>query len=256
MNASIVINNLLLSYNHFSSGQEPHEVLLFLHGWRSNKESWATVIDGLKKADVQADIFALDLPGFGKSETPSTSYYVQNYCDVVAAFIQKMDLKNVTLIGHSFGGRVGIKLCATQPDLVSRLVLVDSAGFVTKTTKGAALRLFAKLVKPVFKPKIMQGLRKKIYKKIGSEDYVATPELQQTFLNVVREDLSEHMPRIEQQTLLIWGENDQDTPVAFAQKMNQLVPHSELVVIERAGHYSFLDQTDEFLAHLTRFLTA
>ncbi len=101
----------------------------------------------------------------------------------------------------------------------------------------------------------MQGLRKKIYEQIGAEDYVTTPELQKIFVNVVNEDLSENMKRILQPTLIVFGENDIDTPTSSGEKMHLLIPNSKFVTLPNAGHFSFIDKPEEFVKILNEFIS-
>jgi pimeloyl-ACP methyl ester carboxylesterase len=244
----IIINNQLINYCEAATAGE--KCLLFLHGWRSNKEIWRDVILKLSNYPV----FALDLPGFGGSQIPKQAFTVGDYADVVAGFIKKLDLKNTIIVGHSFGGRVGIKLASQHPGLISKLVLVDSAGFAMDESKKNFINTAAKIAKPFFKPKIMQGLRKKIYQKIGSEDYVATPGLTQTYLNVISEDLTEYVKKISQPTLIIYGQNDTATPPEFGKKMHGLIPNSKFQILPNAGHFSFLDQPEEFVKVVSDFI--
>lgn len=249
MNEQIVVNGQLISY--WSKSKQPNNgCLLFLHGWRSNKEIWNNLISKLQ----EQNIYAVDLPGFGQSQIPKGPMTVGDYAETVNEFIKKLDLKNVVVIGHSFGGRVGIKLASEFPSAISRLVLVDSAGFAMDSTKKTTMNFAAKIAKPFFKPKFMQGLRKSIYKQIGAEDYVATPELQKTFVNVTAEDLTQDMQKISCQTLIITGENDADTPVDFGRKMQSLIPNSKFLILPKAGHFSFLDQPEYFLKELLSFV--
>jgi pimeloyl-ACP methyl ester carboxylesterase len=252
MNQQIVINNQLISF--VKQGSElAEQTLLFLHGWRSNKEVWQEVVHQVIKLSSY-QVYTIDLPGFGTSPAPKGDWGVGDYANLVAEFISKLDLKNIVVIGHSFGGRVGIKLASTRADLVKKLVLVDAAGFVSSGTKKSTLGFVAKIVKPIFKPKFMQGLRRKIYKQIGAEDYVATPELQKIFVKTVNEDLSENMKRILQPTLLVWGENDTDTPVSFGEKMKFEIRNSKFEILKNAGHFSFLDKPEEFVKILNEFI--
>ena len=248
MESQIIINNLLISYNRTAGEQS----VLFLHGWRSNKQIWSAVIEGLK--DLKIEMVAVDLPGFGKSQISSAPMTVEDYADIVAALIKKLDLKNVVVVGHSFGGRVGIKLSSEYPESISKLILVDSAGFPIKASKKKLFALAAKIIKPFFKPKAMQGLRKKVYQQIGAEDYVATPQLQKTFINITSEDLSEDLKNIQTPTLIINGENDTDTPVEFGKRMSSLINHSKLIILNNAGHFSFLDQPEGFIKVVTNFI--
>jgi pimeloyl-ACP methyl ester carboxylesterase len=249
MNEQIILNGQLVSYGHYNS-QKQNGCLIFLHGWRSNKEVWNGVVGKLGGSAI----YQIDLPGFGKSQAPSRTMTVGDYAEVVKGFIEKLGLSNVIVVGHSFGGRIGIKLASKNPEFISKLVLVDSAGFAMDSQKKTAMNLAAKIVKPFFKPKFMQGLRKSIYKQIGSEDYVATPELQRTFVNVVSEDLTKDMGQIKCPTLIINGQNDKDTPVEFGRRMQSLIPNSKFLILKNAGHFSFLDQPEEFEQELIRFI--
>jgi pimeloyl-ACP methyl ester carboxylesterase len=285
MEKQIIVNKQLISYEE-QTRQGNDAVLVFLHGWRSQKEVWQPIIKRLQQPLLASGhppsstmssepngqtwggeygMYALDLPGFGKSPftppSPSPSrggnnngWAVGDYAKVVKEFIEKLDLKNVILIGHSFGGRVAIKLVAKYPILISKLILVDSAGFAMDANKKSAMNFAAKIARPFFKPKFMQGLRKKIYRQIGAEDYLATPELQKTFVNITSEDLTADMKNIKLPTLIIWGENDTETPLEFGKKMNTLIPNSKFVILKNVGHFSFLDKPEEFVKILENFI--
>jgi pimeloyl-ACP methyl ester carboxylesterase len=250
MEKQVIVRNLLISY--LETTGESGRTLLFLHGWRSNKEAWSGITR--KILDIRYGILAIDLPGFGKSQVPKQAMTVGDYAAVVEGFIRKLELRDVIIVGHSFGGRVGIKLAANHPELVSKLVLVDSAGFAAGESKKNLMRAAAKIMKPFFKPRFMQPLRKRIYRAIGAEDYVATPELRQTFVNTVQEDLSGDMQKIVCPTLIVNGENDADTPVDFGKRMSYLIPNSKFQILNNAGHFSFIDQPEEFAGMLSRFI--
>ena len=200
------------------------------------------------------DIVAIDFPGFGKSDNPPTPYTIQDYVKITVQLMEKINLPRAIFIGHSFGGRVSIKLAAQYPNLVSKLILVDSAG-IQKTTAGKlAKTVIAKALKPFFVPQFMKPVRTKLYQLMGAEDYLATPQIQSTYMNVIKEDLSRYFPKINSETLIVWGENDIDTPVEFAKTMNSSIPNSRLEVLPNAGHFSFLDQKEEFLTVVKKFI--
>lgn len=248
MQDSVVINQQLVAYNVLN--QESKRALVFLHGWRSQGLVWKDIAEKINNQGFA--IYMLDFPGFGGSPQPKVAFSVQDYADVVGEFIKKLKLGNVILVGHSFGGRVAIKLSAIYPNLIKKIVLVDSAGLAENKSKE--ISFLAKIAKPFFKPSFMMGLREKIYKKIGAEDYVATPQLRETFLKVINEDLSDYLAQINKPTLIIWGENDKDTPTSAAKLMNEKIKNSKLVVLKGAGHFSFLDKPQEFLSELTNFI--
>ena len=248
MKSNCIIQNNLIQYEHFLA--KGSKTILFLHGWRSEGSIWHDIAMELQKE--KCNVFTLDLPGFGGSSVPGKVFTVTDYATIVSDFIEKMKIKKVILVGHSFGGRVALRVTSTNSTHIEKLVLVDSAGFVQKEKQ--LLKRLSKLVKPVFAPSYMQGIRKKIYTMLGAEDYLATPELQKTFVNIVGEDLSADMPRIQVPTLLIWGSQDTDTPLLYGEKMKGLISHSQLIVIPDAGHFSFLDKPKEFYTALMNFV--
>lgn len=249
----IIVGEQLINYSKFGS-TEAKQTLVFLHGWRSNKEVWNQIVNKLITDSGHKLIYTIDLPGFGASPVPKTEWAVGDYANLVGEFIKKLNLKNVIIVGHSFGGRIAIKLASTRTDLVKKIVLVDAAGFAMDSNKKAAMGLAAKIVRPLFKPKFMQGLRKKIYKQIGAEDYVATPELKKIFVKTVNEDLTENMKRILQPTLIVWGENDVETPLEFGKKMNSLILNSKFKILNSGSHFSFIDKPEEFVKNLNEFI--
>ena len=92
-------------------------------------------------------------------------------------------------------------------------------------------------------------------KNAGSQDYKALPdEMKQVFVRVVNQDLKSYLKDIKSPSLLIWGENDSDTPLIFGQTMEKLIPDAGLVVFPGAGHYAFLDCFARYIRIVTTFL--
>ncbi|MBI5220860.1 MAG: alpha/beta hydrolase [Candidatus Liptonbacteria bacterium] len=252
----------LVTYYSSRPGEPAGIPVIFLHGWRLQAAVWFPLIQSLlavspsNPATNRFAYYALDLPGFGKSAPPARTFTLQDYCDVVREFCEKLDLRGVYLVGHSFGGRVAIKLAATHSDLVHKLVLADSAGIRIGQTRRNILGLIAKILKPLFRPHSMQHVRHALYWLIGAGDYLATPELQQTFVRVIEEDLTNYLPDISCPTLILWGDRDTETPLSAGQQMAAMIPQATLSVLPCAGHASFLDQPEKFRDLLLEFITA
>ena len=188
------------------------------------------------------EVYAIDFPGFGKSDEPKEAWDVGQYADLTEKFIEKMNIKELSLLGHSFGGRVIIKL-VNRENLkfkIDKLVLVDSAGIKHETKKTLKQKTY-KIVFPIIK-KISPKLLNKIKTKVGSSDYRnATPVMRDVLVKAINEDLSGLVPNIKNSTLIIWGENDTATPYSDAEYLNENIKDSGIVKIENAGHFSFLD---------------
>lgn len=251
----IVIDNLLINYYQAKTrDNEESPIVLFLHGWRSEALVWRGLMEFLCQKGIGS--IALDLPAFGKSQIPKKSLTISDYSAIVSEFIQKLDLRNIVLIGHSFGGAVSIKtsLNSNVADVIKKLVLVNSSGIRLKREKTTLLLLSSKLVKPLFKPKFMQGIRRRIYKIIGNEDYLDSTYIKETYLNVIEEDISPLLGDVDKPTLLVWGDKDKDTPLWMGKKMKEEIPDSQLKILKDTGHYSFLEKPEEFKSILIDFI--
>ena len=251
-NNQIIINNLLINYySVLPDKKSSNKMLIFLHGWGVDSKLWFKLIPELINANYS--LYFLDLPGFGQSQVPNTTYNVDDYKRIVYEFVKKMGLKKINLIGHSFGGRISIKLAAENPDFLEKIILVDAAGIVHNSRKKKILAIISKFIKPIFMPSFMQPLRKKFYVLIGSE-YLENIKLSRIFTKVVMEDLSPFFSRIKKQVLIIWGENDKITPLDDGKLTNKIILKSKLVVLKNAGHFSFLDQPEKFVKELIEFI--
>ena len=237
------VDNIRINYEQKGSG----DLIVLLHGWGSNIKLFSNLIDLLSK---KYTVVAMDMPGFGESQEPPSAWCVDDYVDFVIKFLTDYDAKQVMLLGHSFGGRVIIKLNSRKdlPFTVSKVILVDSAGILPpKSNKKSWRTRKYKMGKAFLSTKIMRKIApdalEKLRVKYGSADYVAaSPLMRQVLVKVVNEDLEPLLPNIKCPTLLIWGVNDTATPLSDGEKMEKLIPDAGLVKLENAGHYSFLEQ--------------
>ncbi len=247
-----VVRDILMNYYVIPNAGQVAGTILFLHGWGADGAIWFPVMQAL--IDKSLTLYSIDFPGFGKSEMPPKAFSVDDYAEIVKEFIQKLALKNCFVVAHSFGGRVAIKLTARYPDLIQKLVLVDSAGVRLKSQKLIFKQSFVRTLKPLLRLPLLRMLRPYAYRWFASEDYLAYPQLRETFIKVVNEDLTSILPRITSKTLLIWGSEDHDTPLQAANIMQKNIRHARLVVLKNAGHFSFLDDQHVFLKALQEFL--
>jgi pimeloyl-ACP methyl ester carboxylesterase len=245
----LTVSGVRIRYRTVGSGKP----LLLLHGWGTSLDTFAAMADDLKR---QFSVTAFDFPGHGGSDMPPAAWSVDDFVELTVGVMAALGIARASVLGHSFGGRVAIKLAAAQPEMVDRLVLVDSAGVPPPRTVGRrAKRLasrFANATGRLGRPG--QAVRGAIVRRIASTDYLNAGPLRGTFLAVVREDLRPVLPNIKAPTLLVWGESDQDTTLADARAMERLIPGARLVVLKNAGHFSYLDQYGRFRLAVTPFL--
>lgn len=246
------IDNLKTGVTIFGEGAP----ILLLHGWGGNIKSMWPVAERLSNQGFQTH--TLDLPGFGVSDLPPEAWDVPRYAKFVLSYIQSLSLEKIHLIGHSFGGRISIFLTAHHPEIVNKLVLVDSAGIKPAPTSNMKLYylsrsiIFNLLKLPglhQFEPSVRQWFRQKF----GSTDYLNAGALEATFKLVINQDLLPFARQISVPTLLIWGEKDMDTPLSDAKILEEAIPDAGLVVFEGAGHYSYLERPTDFTRIVTHF---
>lgn len=249
------VNSMKINYDCRGEGG----LVVLLHGWGSSITLFDSVMNVISQ---KYKALAMDMPGFGLSSEPPQPWSVDDYAEFVVDFLKDYDTSDVTLIGHSFGGRVIIKLCALSPRPfnISRVVLTDSAGVLpqkNKKQKSKAKRY--QLAKKILSSQAVQAVApdavEKLKNRYGSADYkAASPLMRQTLVKVVNEDLTGLMPRVDMPALLVWGSEDTATPLSDGQLMEKLMPQAGLAVFEGSGHYAFVEQKDRFNRVIASFL--
>lgn len=231
--------------------------VLLLHGWGSSFDVYKGVIGSLKD---RCRLVAVNFPGCGQSETMKEPWCLEDYCDFCLEFMEKLNLKDPIMIGHSHGGRVVLKLTAEKWVNPPKIVLLDSAGLIPKKTFKQNLRAKSfKAIKRVLTLPVIknysEGLLQKARNHYGSADYNAAPEvLRKTLVSLVNTDIRDILPHISCPSLLIWGDKDTATPLEDAKTIESLIPDAGLCVLEGTGHYSFCEKPYQAQAILNSFI--
>jgi pimeloyl-ACP methyl ester carboxylesterase len=262
--------------------------VLFIHGlgssgymeWRFN----------LEFAAARHRVYAPDLPGFGRTEKPRARYGIPYFTRFIERYMLGRGLRSAAIVGASLGGRVALELALNRPELVRKLVLVNSLGLgrpsmqltyglITLPRVGEA---FMKLAGDALQWAPARMIRSMASRYVGSsadlkrtmdDDYFANlRELyaadgyQDAYLSTVRSlitpkallgadyDLSKRLHEIKLPVQLIWGADDPLFPVAHAARAHSLIKDSRLAVIEGAGHTPQAERPEEFNRVLDNFL--
>nr|WP_312576412.1 alpha/beta hydrolase [Sedimentibacter sp.] len=249
----ININGLHINYIDEGIGN----AVLLLHGWGANIQTMMPIFNILKD---KCRVIALDLPGFGDSDMPNEPWDSYNYADFVKKFIDKINIKNIILFGHSHGGRISIILSTKYDNIVKKLILIDSAGLIPRRKLKYYLKVYSfKFLKAMYTTFAKGNSKDKkldnFYNKFGSDDYKSSQGImRQTMVKVINDNLIELLPMIKIPTLLIWGENDEDTPLYMGKLMEEKIDDSGLIVLKGAGHFSYVDCYEQFRAVIMVFL--
>ena len=250
----ILINELKINYKIAGEG----EPLLILHGWGGSSGSWIEVQRILAKEGFK--VIVLDLPGFGKSHTPSVPWGIAEYSEFILNFLQKIGLKKINLMGHSFGGRIAIKLATKHPEKLKKLILCASAGIKHDLNFPQKIVLNLALIGNFFfsrKPlrRYKDVIRNVFYMFLCKRDYTKTRGvMRETFKKVIEEDLKPELSEIKPKTLLIWGKKDKAVPLADAYLMKENISHSVLEIIPRAFHTPNLEFPEKLSNIILNFL--
>ena len=230
--------------------------LLLLHGWGATKELMAPVTQRLHGYRVVAP----DLPGFGATPPPPQGWGVDEYATWVLALLDRLGIERTHVIGHSNGGRIAIALAAAHPERVDRLVLADSAGIRPRhgVRYHARVRTF-KLMRAAtgwrWLPAKVRGSAQRRAAERGSADYrAASGTVRASMVRLVNADLRPQLARLRASTLIIWGDRDEETPLADGRTMERLIPDAGLVVFEGCGHFAYAEQPDRFYRIVDVFL--
>ncbi len=211
-----------------------------MHGYLSSKESFTYQIQYFSKF---FKVYAVDFSGFRNLDLLK-AYTVLDYAKEIETFLDEID-ESAHVVAHSFGVRVLLKLLPNEK--IDRIIITGGAGLKTKTSfKTKCKKLVYKAVKRVFHKEI---------KRFESKDMQNLPPImKESFKKIVNETFDEKLCLINNKTLIIYGENDYETPKYLAQKFNDGIKNSQLVFIKNAGHFAFIDKPKEFNLIVKEFL--
>lgn len=235
-------------------------ILVCLHGWGGSKESFTELRAALSGSDIT--VLTPDLPGFGSEPEPKTPWTVDDYANWTEEWIKKnlpatrQPLPAISLLGHSHGGRIAIKLATREPLPATRfsiehVYLCAAAGIRHprhfKRIFGLTLAKTGKFLMKIPVISYFAPLGKTLlYKLVRVHDYEqASPIMRQTMILVSREDLRPILKDIHAPTDLFWGTEDGMTPYGDALIMKQAISGSVLHTYPGIRHGVHRDKAQE-----------
>lgn len=237
------VNNVNINYVMY--GDRNRSTLVFLHGWGQNIEMMKKLADNFKN---RFNILIIDLPGFGLSSEPTYAWSVYDYSDAVHNLIIHLKLQDISLIGHSFGGKVSIVYASKYN--VSKMVLLASP--FKKEVENLSLK--TKILKFIMKVPGLKTLGNKMKKRMGSTDYRnASDMMRNVLVKTVNTDVVDEAKKISCPTLLIWGTNDTAVSIKRAYELESLIKDSAVIKFEGASHYAYLERLNEVVNILNSF---
>ena len=229
-------NGQALTYATLGAGDT---AFLWGPGWGQDHRTFLSLAERFSSFGTH---YLIDFPGFGASPAPSSDWSVGDYAALVAAFIDTLPKKRVIWVGHSFGGRVGIKLAAIAPAKIQAMILISAAGLPRKRTvlQQAKFFLRSRLFKLLKGFARNEAARDKLRERFGSTDYKNAGPLRGTFIKVISENLSADARAVSCPTILIYGDKDTETPPDIGAAYQQMIRGSVLHILPGADHYSVI----------------
>lgn len=250
---TLVIDNQQIFFAHRAARDtETTPPLLLLHGAASSHLDWPAQLRRLPHTAV----YALDLPGHGKSDPPGCQS-IAAYTAVVNKFVTQLGLPQVVVLGHSMGGAIAQQLGREQPAWLAGLVLLGTAAVMPVNptmleqiqTDYTAVVDF--LVRYQWSKNVPESLRQLSYQRLQQNDPAV---VYGDFYACNQFDARPYLADIQLPTLVIGGTADKMTPFSQSQFLADNIPHSQLIAIEGAGHYLSLERPVEVSQAVAEFL--
>ncbi|KPV52818.1 cyclic nucleotide-binding protein [Kouleothrix aurantiaca] len=276
--ATYTINGQVLYVQEAGPAHGP--IAILIHGWSSSSFTWAPIIPILSK---RYRCIAIDLPGFGQSPAPDNKPTIVGYADLIAQIIVKLNGDHdraVLVLGHSMGGQIATTLALLYPVLVDKLVLLNPALSGRLSTR---VNLLMKPHVMAERSSVIEWLLYMASKTpLDYTDYLLKPSnfaerahvSEQAYAKIREDarrrgqgqvraacfvamqqgDLRGQLGRVEPQTLVLWGAEDNIVPLRDAGAVAEEWPRADLRLIPNAGHWPQFEQTDATLRHIAHFL--
>jgi pimeloyl-ACP methyl ester carboxylesterase len=229
------------------------DVLLLLHGLFGALSNWEDVTDTFKSQ------YRVVIPLLPIYELPLLTTGVTSLSKFLYKFVKFKKLKNISILGNSLGGHVGLIFTLSHPEYVKALVLTGSSGLYENSFGGTFPRRES-----------YDFIKEKVALTFYDANFATKELVDEVFATVndrgrvirilamaksaIRHNLSKDLHKITIPVCLIWGKNDTVTPPEVAEEFHNILPNSELNWIDKCGHAPMMEQPEEFNTHLRRFL--
>jgi pimeloyl-ACP methyl ester carboxylesterase len=240
--------------------------VILLHGTGGEGARWMPTIKGLAS---NFRIIALDQIGFGQSDKPLTTYHSGVFAGFLAGFMKAIGVPRATIVGQSMGAAVALHLAVHHPELVERLVLVDGGNYRSASDPPPPPPNWHD--RQIANAGTLEESREYLKKLYYDHSFVTDELVEHNLILRLRSAYTiesmqtanarglgavteEEVRAITAPTLLVWGMNDPLSPVANADKLNAALKNSRKVLIDKAGHYPFLEHADKFNQIVLEFL--
>lgn len=265
----LIVNNVQIYYEYYEHEDPDAQVVVLVHGFLSSTISFRQLLPYLTK---KYKVIALDLPGFGQSEkSTSFIYKLSNYGQLIIDFLDKLNIQDVILIGHSMGGQISMHAAKKAPKRIQKLILLGCCSYV----KRASRSLIACSYLPLFTWGMRNWIQKKDVKQnllsVLHDSKLVTQEMIESYKKPISEaafinslirllrhregDMSSNeLKEIKQPVLMIWGKEDKVIPVKTGYRLKHDLPNAKLIIYEKCGHLVMEEKPQEISNEIICFI--
>lgn len=226
---------------------------VLLHGAGGSHLDWPPTLRRLSGVHV----YALDLPGHGRSEPPGR-YRIEAYADVVSRFLKAIELQRAILIGHSMGGAIAQELALRQvPDLVGLVLMGTGARLrvsedILRGLREDPEKALATILEGYWGDDAPESLKARAHRRLHEVD---DEVFYGDFLACDHFDRMDQVQEIRLPTLVISGTVDRMTPLKYGRFLAQQIPDARLKIVEGGNHMMALQKPQEVSAYVDEFIT-
>jgi len=216
--------------------------LLLVHGLGGRADDWSNLMPQLVRDHHH--VYALDLPGYGRSEWPGNAKYsIEEEAADVEAFMQKVGLTQTDLAGWSMGGWVVMRVALDKPQQIRRLILIDSPGLIFDLTWDTnlfvpdtpeKLQKLDDLLMPNGAPKVPGFIARAIFRYEQKHGWVVRRNMDSMLTR--RDLLDGKLGALKMPVLILWGKQDHLIPVSEGEAIHHAIPQSEMQIFDGCGH--------------------
>ena len=216
--------------------------LYIVHGWTYTVEPWKSTLEILESNGIKAKM--LKVPGL--TEPSDKVYEISDY----VRWAEEQIPDGAVALGHSNGGRILLNLCIKNPEKLSSLILLDSAGVYETSKKRQVVQALAKIGRPL---KRIPLVDKVFHKFTGTTDYSKAPDnMKKTLVNMLESD---NLTKVKTRTYILWGKKDTTTPPRQATKMYEALPNADLKFYANWTHAPYIVDPEGLARAITALIS-
>ena len=220
------------------------DVVFFLHGYGGDMTSFKKTINTMRH---EYKCFAFDLYGFGMTPHPNKKMDIYEYAVQIYLFCVNKNINKLSIVCHSFGGRIAILLSTIFDLKIDKIVMTGSAGLKPRRTILYYIKIWLY--------KIKKRMNCKKGNKFGSEEYKKLSGYKkESYVAIVNQHLDYLVSLIKSSVLLVWGDRDRSTPMYMYKRFMKGIPNCEGYVFKKSGHFSYLENIYKFNMKVKSFI--